>query len=272
MGYLQEEASSDDKGGGGVNNESSEDEVVLEGEEAEDAEDDQENESDEDDDEEEVTKKEGAALYKLLKDPKTSNSVIRELAARAGIQLGTQETKKEVKEDAKAIADILAESLGSEYGFLAPKLAPAIEKILGAHKAEVNKSLATTEAKQIEADVEKAFDKLASETQGKSRKVEARMISLADELLPTPGQSTLSYMRNLYKIASTDSATKDAKKNMANKIGRNATNVAERLQSSGQTVGRDKSNNQSTPGTVKSLKTIVNEALHSTQLASAKNK
>lgn len=180
------------------------------------------------------------SLFLLLKNPATQQATIRAMAAGAGL-LGkeTPETKQEVKEAKADLLATLKKSLGPELEWLAVKLSPALTEMLEEERKGMKAQLSTVEQTQTEQEVSRAWDKLHEETKGLSRKFEARMTQLADEIYPAPNQTSLQYLRNLYKIAASDRTASTTRQQMTDKINRNAKDAAGRLQSSGTTKGKD---------------------------------
>lgn len=171
------------------------------------------------------------ALYKLLKDPNTQDQTIRMMAESRGL-LGknTPDTKAEVKEAKKDILGLLKKSLGPEMEWLALKLSPAITEMLEDERAARDTRISAMEQSQIESATSAAFDKLANETKGLSRKLEPKMVQLANELLPGPNQTPEQYIRRLYTLASADRQATNTRKEMADKINRNSKDAPGRLQ------------------------------------------
>lgn len=186
----------------------------------------------------ETSLKDAKALFKLLKDPATQQATIRAMAAGAGL-LGKDlpTTNVEVKEAKKDLKEILKKSLGPQLEWLAEKLAPAMQEMLDEERASATTKLASLEQSQIESATNVAWDKLHDETKGLSRKYEARMVQLADEVLPAANQSPLQYLRNLYKIASSDKTATTTRQQMAEKINRNSKDAPGRLVSGSSSEG-----------------------------------
>ena len=90
--------------------------------------------------------------------------------------------------------------------------------------------ISVMEQSQIENATNAAFDKLAIETKGLSRKLEPKMVQLANELLPGPNQTPEQYIRRLYTIASADRQANSTRQQMADKINRNSKDAPGRLQ------------------------------------------
>ena len=172
---------------------------------------------------------ESKRLYIALKDPRTAGPIIAALAAQAGLHLTPQSSKAEVKEVKKTITDAVAEALGDEYKFLAPKLGKAFESALEIEREEHEASLQEIRQSQVERDVTTAYEKLARETKGESKRLESKMASLSEEV-PIGTMSVEKYIRRLYSIAVTETQQTSAKKT-ADRIRKNASNAPERLRS-----------------------------------------
>jgi hypothetical protein len=212
-----------------------------EGEEAEEEEDFSESEADE-----------SKRLYKALKDPKTAGPIIAALAQQAGILTGKQpETKAEEKKATRDVKAILSEALG-EYKFLADKLGPAIESILQQERESNEVKFAEQAQHRIEGEVVSATDKLSRETKGESRKLEAKMNELSQEI-PIGTMSVETYVRRLYTIAAADKV-KTAPKQISDRIRRNANDATARIQG---TRGQDMP-----VGTIPKGKMNINQAVN----------
>lgn len=243
-------------------------EVVEEQEEQEEPSEEQEESAEEIEEDDEVDEesglnkkelKEAKYLYGLLKDPKTQSQVIEALAQKAGVKLGSIETKADVKEAKKDIKTLVKEKLGPEFAFVADKLADAMEAVLNEERQLNNEKLGALEATEIERETASALDKLARATNGDSRKVEARMISLMNSIHSSPDLSVYDYLKMLYTIASADRKAAATSRTMADKINRNRTNSSERLSSR---PGTGKEGTQTGPQR-KGIKAAVEYALKS---------
>lgn len=175
--------------------------------------------------------KEAASLYKLLSDPVTQKDALRVLATQAGIISGDKppETKKEATTAAKKTLEILENALGTELKWLAPKLATAFDEMREQDRESTKKELDTLKQGQVAKEVDQAYELLARETKGESRKFESKMVGLADKLYPAPGMSVQEYVRHLYTIASASGEQKSAKMRLAEKINKNSKDVPGRL-------------------------------------------
>ena len=225
--------------------EGSEDEEEGDSESGE--EDEEDKEGDEDKGEGELTAeqiKEATNLYKLLSNKETQTQTLKILATQAGIALNDgklPETKKEIKDAVKNTVQILEEALGKDLAWLAPKLAAAFDQLLEKSEGKTKEQLESMKQTQIAKEVDNAYEKLARETNGESKKFESRMVGLADKLYPAPGMSTEEYVRMLYTIASASGEKKSAKLRLAEKINKNSKDVPGRLTES-STSGGGKAN------------------------------
>ncbi len=168
-------------------------------------------------------------LYKALKNPKSSSAIIAALAQQAGLFNQVQPPSvKEIKETKREIKDILAEGLGKEYSFLADKLGPAIEKVLDQERKTSEERFAQLRQTEVEREVVTAYEKLAVQTKGESKRLEGRMAELSEQI-PIGKLAVKDYMNNLYLIASGEKKTPPAK--IADQIKKNASDVGSRLRS-----------------------------------------
>lgn len=226
------------------------DEDENSGEDDENSDENDENEDEEDEELDEQAIKEAKNLYKLIKNPASQKQAIEILARSAGIQLGGGEPPKDKKESdkvAKKTVEFLEEALGENLKWLAPKLATALDKIREQDREDYNKSLGEIKQTQIEKEVDQAYETIARETKGLSRKFEGRMVALADKLLPAAGMSTIEYVRHLYTIASASEGGKSNKQKLAEKINRNSKDIPGRIRNSSSEGGGKKGNESATP-------------------------
>jgi hypothetical protein len=169
-------------------------------------------------------------LYKALSGPQ-ANAIIAALAQQAGLFPKAGEaplTKKEEVSARKEIKDIFAEALGKEYGFLADRLAPAIEAVVKQERESSDNRFAELQQSNVEREVVTAYEKLATETKGASKQFEARMASLSEEI-PIGNMNVATYMGRLYTIASNE--RKSSPQKVADQIRRNAADPSSRLRS-----------------------------------------
>src|ERR1035437_4493872 len=169
-------------------------------------------------------------LYKALSGPQ-ANAIIAALAQQAGLFPKAGEaplTKKEEVSARKEIKDIFAEALGKEYGFLADRLAPAIEAVVKQERESSDTRFAELQQSNVEREVVTAYDKLATETKGASKQFEARMAALSEEI-PIGNMNVATYMGRLYTIASNE--RKSSPQKVADQIRRNAADAPARLRS-----------------------------------------
>ena len=203
-------------------------------------------------------RKQADALYKLLKNPATAQTVIRSLAEQNGL-LRT-ETKTETTAAKKAIKDLVAEGLGPAYAFLAPQLTSVIESVLGQEREERTTQISQLEHQQVEKDVESALSRLARDTKGESRKIESKMMDLMQKFQPGPGTTVEEYIRGIYAQATAGRAAKTTAAQMTDRIKRNANDAPSRLQNTSTGTG-----NKSAPPGKMNLKASVEAALQAIQ-------
>lgn len=242
FGILREKAGEAEGGGGSEESEESE-EGSEESEEGTDEESEEGEEDDKKVKEGELTAdqiKEAHDLYKLISNPASQKSTLEFLAKQAGIQIGDgkpPETKAEAKIAAKKTQEVLEEALGVDLKWLAPKLAIAFDKLLEQSEGKTKDQLDKLAEKQVVKEVDSAYEKLARDTKGESRKFESKMVGLADKLYPAPGMSTDEYIRHLYTIASASGEGKSAKLRLAEKINKNSKDVPGRIAESAASGG-----------------------------------
>jgi hypothetical protein len=191
----------------------------------------------EEEDLDEPSKDEAFRLYKALKDPKAAPAIIAALAQQVGVFPQGPESKGEERQKVKDIKLILADSLGPEYKFLADRLGPAIEAVITQEREAQAQQLSQIQLKNIEKEIEQSFSSLSKETKGESRRLEARMYALMDEIVPSANISVDKYIRHIYAIASAG-RKQPTTKEVADKIRRNANDAPSRLQS-GTALGRE---------------------------------
>lgn len=183
---------------------------------------------------------EARRLYRALSSYDTAGPLVAALAERTGLlkNLG-QQTQTEVKETKKDILGILEEELGPTYKFLAPNLSKALTKVLAAEREVQQQVVSEIQINQTLESVNKTLDSLAKETQGTSRQLENRMAEIMKEYPIQSNGNTDKYIRDIYTLASAGRVKATVQKTVADKVRRNASNVADR-------VGR---NGAANPGT-----------------------
>lgn len=175
------------------------------------AEDDEEDENGEEDEDEEVKKESKAdpetenalKLWKALQG-KDGAAVLEGLAVRAGL------IKKDgavTKVSEAKFTERLKESLGPEWDFLADKLGPAFEAELERRVENVRKSHIELE---VSLELKDAWATLSEETDGDAMRYQDKIDKLSNEFQMGPKTKIVDYLRNLYKIASSDA--KESKK------------------------------------------------------------
>ncbi len=252
FGPLWDKAGEGEGGGGGESDDSGDSESSEEGTEEgeEGSEDSEEGDKDDKDGEEgeaeDLSEKqinEAKNLYKLLTNSSTQQQALRILAEQAGIELaGTKGTKKDVETVVEDTVKILEDALGKDLAWLAPKLAGAFDKLLEKSEGKTKVQLESLKQTQVAKEVDQAYETLARETKGQSRRFENKMVALADKLYPAPGMSTAEYIRHLYTIASASGGEKSAKQQLAEKINRNSKDVPGRIAESAAAGGSKKAN------------------------------
>lgn len=180
---------------------------------------------------------EAKRLYAALRDPRQAAPLIAALAQNAGLNLAPNPTKAEIKSETKSILEIVKSSLGEEYKFLADRLSSAIEGALAEHSKTQEAKFAELAQSQIESQVERAYEVLARETKGESKRLERRMSELADEM-PIGNQDVQSYIRRLYAVANAEGVRSSARQT-ADKIRRNASDAPARIANRGSATAAE---------------------------------
>src|SRR5665213_757315 len=175
---------------------------------------------------------EAKRVYKLLKDPATARTLVRQLAQAEGLLGDDLATPKEIKAAKASIKVILKEKLGDKYEFLIPSLSDALETILASEREESQKSVQQIQIDATKRETSDVLAKLAKETKGESRKSESRMLELMSEFQIGPGVSIEKYLRGLYAQATSARTATNAKNQLSDKIRRNANDAPSRLQTS----------------------------------------
>lgn len=177
---------------------------------------------------------EAKRVYKLLQNPTTAKTLIRELARAEGL-LGEEAptTRKEVAAAKESIEDILKKSLGDKYNFLIPDLSKALDQIFAKERETSNQSVAALQAQNVQRETTDVLATLARETKGESRKVETQMLALMNKFQIGPGTSIDEYIRGLYAQATSARNAQTATNKLTDKIRRNASDATSRLHSTG---------------------------------------
>ena len=241
-------------------------EVIVEGDEEQEVEGSEEGSTEDEgagsEEESEEDLAEAKRIYKLLKNPTTATTLVRELARAEGLLDDKAPTKQEVKEAKASIKDILKEKLGDKYEFLIPQLSDALEAILAGERETQQSSIQQMQIDQTKRETADVLAKLARETKGESRKVESRMLELMNEFQIGPGVSIEKYLRGLYAQASSARDAANAKNQKNDKIRRNANDAPSRLHtSSGAENTRSSTPAGVDPNKPMSLKDAVNFAV-----------
>lgn len=236
-----------------------ENEEIVEGAEVEEPE--EGSEETETETAEELT--EAKRVYKLLQNPTTAKSLIRELARAEGL-LGEEAptTQKEVVAAKKSIESILKESLGDKYGFLIPDLSKALDQMFSQERETQQSSVAQLQAQNVQRETTDILATLARETKGESRKVETQMLALMNKFQIGPGTSIDEYIRGLYAQATSARSAQSATNKLTDKIRRNASDATSRLHSTGSGASERVAPTQIDPTKKMSVKEAVNFALN----------
>lgn len=205
---------------------------------------------------------EAKRVYKLLQNPNTAKTLIRELARAEGL-LGEEAptTQKEVVAAKKSIESILKESLGDKYGFLIPDLSKALDQMFSQERETQNQSVQQIQINQTKRETTEVLAQLARETKGESRKVESQMLSLMEKFQIGPGVGIEEYLRGLYAQATSARSTQTATNKLTDKIRRNASDATSRLHSTGSGASERVVPVQVDPNKKMSVKDAVNFAV-----------
>lgn len=203
--------------------------------------DDEEGDEDDEKDLSDKEQKEAKALYKLLKNPATSKETLRIMAQQAGINLDAKAPEKpaEKKKESQKIIDIISKNLGDEFKFMTPRLAQALEEILGQERESFAAETQRLNETVAEQEVDAAFASLARETKGASRKMEAAMLQLANKVHQAPGTTLKEYVQILYKLAGGPAEGSPSRKDLARRIEKNRSNAGERAAAGASRADRD---------------------------------
>lgn len=208
---------------------------------------------------EEAEEREAATrLYAALKNPKTAKAVIQSLAAEAGL-LNTPAEKKEAK---STILDILSDSLGDEYKFLAPKLGPAIEKILGDQEKRIGDRFQEAQMREVERETNFAVQQFSGEFKDFSLHQPA-IIKLMEKYTPGNGVTQREYLTDLYHLAKTQATNNKSTEKKSEKIEKSRNDIPGQL--SGKSVGGSDKENTSNSGRPLTRKQAIAQALDDIQ-------
>lgn len=164
--------------------------------------------------------KAAANLFRLLKNPETQVNVIEMLAKQAGVLKMEIKTEKQADAAADKVLSIFEEELGEDYKFLAPRLEKAVEKFFDKRFEERTKDIRAdneaSKAERLANEAETAILNLFKEIPDATN-YQTEMTALMDKMKPAAGVSRGEYLRNLYRIASSEKSTRATKN--ANDLG-----------------------------------------------------
>lgn len=183
---------------------------------------------------EETEIEEALNLYRAIKDPKKQTAAISALAKAAGLLNEVPQNRTEEAAVKKDIKSLLKEKLG-DLGFLADRLGPVLDEIIGNVKTETRQQFAQLTQKNLSDEIVIITAKLNKETNGEFKKLEGEMNRLADKVLPSKNMSTEEYMRTLYTLAT--AGKKVDPKTVQQRIERNRTNAADNIKSTPTRAG-----------------------------------
>lgn len=174
--------------------------------------------------------KEARNLYKALKDPESAKAVITALAEKTG--LSKVDSKAEVKEAKKSILDIFKNAMGPEFEFISIRLGAAVEEVLNIERKERQESFQKIEEQRVQSEVVSVFKELEKRTNGESKKLETKMMRIAEEILPGPNTTVKQYVNQLYTLATSGKPVSNEKK-VIDKIKANSNDTSGRLRATG---------------------------------------
>lgn len=185
---------------------------------------------------------EARRLLAALRDPAKAPAVVKFLMEASGVQ--APETKTEAKEVRKALTEELKEALGPELAYMADKMGPIFEKFLNEKITEVQDK---NEQRFSEAAIERetvvannAQAELADELFGTKELPDEyvkAVSALIDEYKPKQGQTTKSYLKDMFHLAAGrlgKPITKQQKSGETKKVEQNRTDASSRLASEGK--------------------------------------
>lgn len=177
---------------------------------------------------------EAKRIYKALNDPKAGPALVAALAQQNGLLNQPLETKKDIAVAKKGIQEIFKEELGDNYSFLAERLGKAVDKALDTVREEQREHVAELQVQQLTTEVESSLVRLAKEknlarNSNDFKKLENQIADLMDEYPMGKSGSVDKYIRDMDKLASSGKIRASVEKGTADKIRRNANNVADRL-------------------------------------------
>ena len=205
-------------------------EETQEGTEEETQEETQEESSEASDELSESQIQESKNLYKALTGPNAA-AIIAALAQQAGILPASNVrpiTQKEETVARREVKQIVKDALGPEYAFLSDKIGKIFEEVVDQQNAETEARLQDVQRSTIEQKVVTATDKLAIATKGESKKFEARMGELSEEV-PIGNMDIDTYVKRLFVLASGE--RKASPQKIADQIRKNANDTPNRLRS-----------------------------------------
>ena len=169
--------------------------------------------------------------------------VVTQLAKSIGFDVSKPATKVEAKEQAKTITDELREHLGDDLGFLADKLAPAMEKLIQRGVEQMmTKEIEPLKQQQHEQAVRAAESQTEAMMEAFTAKHsdwkqhEKEMVALGKKMVPGEGMDDMEYMESLYYLATKDVSEAEKAKKLATRMQESAAKSEE----SGSGVSGDK--------------------------------
>lgn len=216
-------------------------------------------ETDEEDSEKESPKevsdetKQALALFKALKSDK-GHEVVKNLAIRAGL---IKEDEKVTNISSKKLTNLIAESLGEEWSFLAERIGVPLERYVEEMRSELKNDQIRL---STGLELEKAWSKLDSETEGDILKYQDKIEELSNEYSMGRGVTIEKYLRGLYKMASADKKESRQIQKTVEKINKNSS---DRLSRSSEVANERVKKGTQLPSLEQSIEEALEEQLRS---------
>lgn len=213
---------------------------------------------------------EAKEIYAALNDPNRGPVVAKFLAEQAGFKIDTSEPKKEepveeVKED--SVESLITESLGPKYSFLAPKIAPGIEravKLVVERETRVLKDTVTSDQTvRVKQELSSAKDTLY-ENYPEANKLDSEMgdVIRSQSVGKLDTETWYDYFEKVMFVAAGKKG-RSVKKNSVvrfnkDKVNRNRNDAASRL-ASGDVSNANRS--EASKEKAQTLNDIIHEAM-----------
>lgn len=170
----------------------------------------------------EKQRKEALSVYTALSDPKRARVFIETLAREAGLL--NSDDKRSDKTKKSEMVEMLEESLGEDYKFLAPKLGPVFDKILGKHKEELDSRFDSVATERIQKESDDALAGMRKDF-ADFKLFETAIQALMEEIEPGKNLTQKQYLTKLYKLAKAEAADTQRAEDKANRNRPGGNNV-----------------------------------------------